>query len=167
MRKRRLPRLLTVLLSVGLLVQNMPLAVLADTLLTATEDSAAKDETADADSRGATETQNTNIVFDTDELSDALIQAVGEKTIVKKTYSFTGYVAEDYEQLFDTDYEDLYELRALERKEGDLAVRVFARLDEDGFATDDEAFAEFDDADETGLSEATMSLRPRKIRMHI
>ena len=43
MRKRRLPRLLTVLLSVGLLVQNMPLAVLADTLLTATEDSAAKD----------------------------------------------------------------------------------------------------------------------------
>lgn len=52
MRKRRLPRLLTVLLSVGLLVQNMPLAVLADTLLTATEDSAAKDETADADSGG-------------------------------------------------------------------------------------------------------------------
>ena len=158
MRKRRLPRLLTVLLSVGLLVQNMPLAVLADTLLTATEDSAAKDETADADSGGATETQNTNIVFDTDELRDALIQAVDEKTIVKKTYSFTGYVAEDYEQLFDTDYEDLYELRALERKEGDLTVRVFARLDEDGFATDDEAFAEFDDADETGLSEATMSV---------
>ena len=158
MRKRRLPRLLTVLLSVGLLVQNMPLAVLADTLLTATEDSAAKDETADADSGGATETQNTNIVFDTDELSDALIQAVDEKTIVKKTYSFTGYVAEDYEQLFDTDYEDLYELRALERKEGDLTVRVFARLDEDGFATDDEAFDEFDDADKTGLSEATMSI---------
>lgn len=52
MRKRRLPRLLTVLLSVGLLVQNMPLAVLADTLLTATEDSAAKDKTADADSGG-------------------------------------------------------------------------------------------------------------------
>lgn len=107
---------------------------------------------------GATETQNTNIVFDTDELSDALIQAVDEKTIVKKTYSFTGYVAEDYEQLFDTDYEDLYELRALERKEGDLTVRVFARLDEDGFATEDEASVEFDDADETGLSEATMSI---------
>lgn len=158
MRKRRLPRLLTVLLSVGLLVQNMPLAVLADTLLTATEDSAAKDETADADPAGATETQNTNIVFDTDELSDALIQAVDEKTIVKKTYSFTGYVAEDYEQLFDTDYEDLYELRALERKEGDLTVRVFARLDEDGFITNDEASDEFDDADETDLSEATMSV---------
>lgn len=158
MRKRRLSRLLTVLLSVGLLVQNMPLAVLADTLLTTTEDSAAKDETADADPAEATETQNTNIVFDTDEFSDALIQAAEEKTIVKKTYSFTGYVAEDYEQLFDIDYEDLYELRALERKEGDLTVRVFARLDEDGFATDDEAFAEFDDADETDLSEATMSV---------
>ena len=135
MRKRRLSRLLTVLLSVGLLVQNMPLAVLADTLLTTTEDSAAKDENADADPAEATETQNTNIVFDTDELSDALIQAAEEKTIVKKTYSFTGYGAEDYEQLFDIDYEDLYELRALERKEGDLTVRVFARLDEDGFAT--------------------------------
>ncbi len=158
MRKRRLSRLLTVLLSVGLLVQNMPLTVLADTLLTAAEDSAVKDEAADADSAGAAETQNTNIVFDTDELSDALIQAVEEKTIVKKTYSFTGYVAEDYEQLFDTDYEDLYELRALERKEGDLTVRVFARLDEDGFATEDEASAELDDADETALSEATMSV---------
>ena len=158
MRKRRLSRLLTVLLSVGLLVQNMPLTVLADTLLTAAEDSAVKDEAADADSAGAAETQNTNIVFDTDELSDALIQAVEEKTIVKKTYSFTGYVAEDYEQLFDTDYEDLYELRALERKEGDLTVRVFARLDEDGFAMEDEASAELDDADETDLSEATMSV---------
>lgn len=59
MRKRRLPRLLTVLLSVGLLVQNMPLAVLADTLLTATEDSAAKDETADADSGGGRQKRRT------------------------------------------------------------------------------------------------------------
>ena len=41
----------------------MPLAVLADTLLTVTEDSAAKDETADADSGGGRQKRRTQTLF--------------------------------------------------------------------------------------------------------
>ena len=84
-----------------------------------------------------TKTENTNFVFDQTELGNALIDAANGNSVAKD-FNFVGEAAEDYASLFDVADGDLYELKGLEQNQGDLTVKVYARLSSDGFVMEDE-----------------------------